>query len=61
MRAIFTMIYKIFKSKKHSHDRCPKCGRPLTVYNHETYYNEDTGDTSYYIFCVCGYDSREEE
>ena len=59
-------VCKIFKRKeKHTHDthyndRCPKCGSPLTVYNHETIYHEDTGDTSYYIFCACGYDSREE-
>lgn len=38
--------------------KCPICGKILTVNDYETYYDEETEDTAYYIVCNCGYEEE---
>ena len=40
-------------------EKCPECGKKLTIADYETYYDEENDDTSYYIWCSdCGYRER---
>lgn len=51
---LFTPRAKYIDS--HKYEKCPKCGKEFTYYNHRAY---EEGVS--YTFCECGYDSREEE
>ena len=37
--------------------KCKNCGKELTLGDYETYYDEESEDTSYYVICSsCGYE-----